>query len=284
MEMKNGRHANAGRRARLTGGGGQVDKPWELRSEWPALGAALLLLAYGCGGASLPIGPTSGDTSALPCRDVASVVSTITTGNDLQSTEQTTCSFNRTTRSLACTSSGSRIQGGCVRDISGDSQTDYSTVGDFVDEVGLVGLQLSTRRVTNAAAAAAPSCGLTGQAIRNESVYRFDGEKRLVGYTNTARQSLPFEADLGPLTVSFLTWDAQGRPTSGISTDFPGGWTGATTYDDDARTVTTAERFVTLVARFDANGNFLRSTTSSNAGAVPIERVATVLATQRVCK
>jgi hypothetical protein len=270
----------------LAGGRGEVIQRPRRRSRGTVLTGMFLFAACACGRQASPIGPTPDVALSPSCRDVASVSSTIVTfsGGFQQPPEQTRCSFDRTTARLACTfsSSLSTSQGGCLRTVNGDSRTDYGSISDFVDEAAFVGLRLATRHVRNATAEASPICGIASQGIRNDTVYRFDGQKRLTGYTNTGTVISPTESPLGSSSFSFLTWDAQGRPTSGSSTDMPGGSTITQVYDDVARTVTATDRFATTVERFDANGNAVGATTSSDGGVT--ERVTTVHATQRVCK
>jgi hypothetical protein len=242
-----------------------------------SLAAVLSVSVAACGEMS-PAGPSATAGTDVSCRRVASAFSTVTTQLDGSiATSETTCAFDPGIRSLSCTTQKT-TQGLCPG--TDDSRTEYSSIADLIDEAAVVGRILWTHKVsTTSVSMQLPNCGGERRALQNETVNQFDSQSRLAGATFTPRELSPSPRLLGtPTTVSYGSWDSQGRPTVEIAPMS----TASTTYDDATRTKTTTTPGLTIVVRFDADGNTVEGRTIVPGGAV--NAVMTIAATQLVCR
>lgn len=245
--------------------------------------AAVLSVFVGACGAMSPAGPSADVGTDVSCRRVASAFSTVTTQLDGSiATSETTCAFDPGTRSLSCTTQKT-TQGVCPG--ADDSRTEYRSVADLIDEAAVVGRVLWAHKVsTTSVPMRLPNCGGERQTLQNETVNQFDSQGRLAGATFTPRELSPSPRIVGtPTTVSYGAWDSQGRPTVESATVAGGPmFMTTTTYDDLARTKTTTAPDLTIVIRFDADGNIVEGRNIFAGGTV--NAVMTIGATQSVCR
>jgi hypothetical protein len=241
-----------------------------------SLAAVLSVFVAACGEMS-PAGPSANAGTDVSCRRVASAFSTVTTQLDGSlATSETTCAFDPGTQSLSCTTQKT-TQGLCPG--TDDSRTEYSSIADLIDEAAVVGRILWTHKVsTTSVSMQLPNCGGETRALQNETVNQFDSQSRLAGAIFTPRDLSPSPRLLGTTTVSYGSWDSQGRPTVEIAPMS----VASTTYDDAARTKITTTPGLTTVVRFDVDGNIVEGRTIIAGGAV--NAVMTIAATQLVCR
>ena len=245
----------------------------------------LTLFVGACGGTS-PTGPSSAVGTGVSCRRVASAFSSVSTttlpNGSIVSTVETTCAFVSGTRTLTC---GVRnVTPGVCPNPGDSSMTEYGSVVDFIDEAAVVGRTRWTRRVsTTSASMLPPNCGVERRTLQNDTINQFDSQGRLVGATFTASELSPSPKILQITDVSYGSWDSQGRPTVDSGTVAGGPISMATTtYDDVARTETTTAPGLTIVVRFDPDGNIVEGRNITPA--VTQNTVITIGATQLVCR
>jgi hypothetical protein len=236
----------------------------------------LPLVVAACSGTS-PASPSADLRTDVSCRRIASAFSTVVTQMDGSIlTSETTCAFDAATRSVSCTTQKT-TQGVCPG--PDDSKTEYDSVADLIDEAAVVGRILWAHKVsTSSSSMRLPNCGAERQT-QNDTVNQFDSQRRLAGATFTSRELSPSPRILGtPTVVSYGSWDSQGRPTVEIAPMS----IATTTYDDVARTQTSTAPSLTIVNRFDADGNIVEVRNIFPGGT--INAVMTIAAAQRLCR
>jgi hypothetical protein len=263
-------------------------------------GSAVLAmtLASGCGGAD-----TSSTAVSGICRVYASSVTATTTTSftGMSSTaaiQNVTASYNAATNQLSEMSSGTSNDGMCQNTTSWS--TNYGSVQDFTDEVSVIPPKTRWASQSGMATYRGPSPPCANGTFSATTTSSYDGQGRLTRSTTTGagiRFRSMVAASAGADNI-YTTWDVAGRPTA---YQFPDGFGAMVhlSYDDSARTRTTvngggSSGSITTVAAFDANGNLVRSVTTSRIPPPPIsggnEFVETedtrfvIGATMRVCR
>jgi hypothetical protein len=244
------------------------------RSIWLRGSAVLAMtLASGCGGAGTSSTPVSGI-----CRVYASSVTATTTTSSTGvaatvAIQNVTASYNAATNQLSEMSSGTSNDGMCQNTTSWS--TNYGSVQDFTDEVSVIPPKTRWASQSGMATSSGPSRPCANGTFSATTTISQDGQGRLLRSTTTGGVSFRSMVATSAGTDNIYTaWDGVGRPTA---YQFPESFGALVhlSYDDAARSRTTvmgggSSGSITTVDTFDANGNLVRSLTTSRVPPPPI--------------
>jgi hypothetical protein len=249
----------------------------------PIVGPALwlvLMLSASCGGkaeSNSRSAPSPSPISSSPanCRTYPSQYSIATNSRvpGVVTRGTGSCSFNRVTATLTCSSPATPTTVPGIGTISGPypGDTIYRSVTDFVDEGLIAGRTLATMY--------RGTVPVFGQVV---ITLRYDNQSRLTGFTGTLDGSLF-------VTFSVSAWDTRGRPTrASVALPVPicGTQMNSISYDDTTRVATSTTTGcgapITSATMYDTNGFPISQTSDTESGAQSV--TYQVGSTFQVCK
>jgi hypothetical protein len=142
----------------------------------------------------------------------------------------------------------------------------YTSVADFVDEIRVIPpiarIQRQTRRFTN------------GPAANADVTYEYDSARRQTRLSTAVNRNLS--------VMTYNSWDAMGRPTSGVSSSRASTVSLKYTYDDAARTMTITGPAGVEVDTYDGGGNMIHETSTDGGGKTEV--AVQIVKTEMVCR
>jgi hypothetical protein len=204
------------------------------------------------------------------CRVAATSSTTQTRAqNNVTSTTETTCRYDKGTNRSTCTNLYADSVGTKTKTVS---VTTFASLADAIDEVKVIPpRRLSTKVET------------TGEGNRGASdamlVYTYDAQRRLTKETATSKNAPAY-------TTTYTAWDKSGRPTLG-STTFAKAPTTALKIEYDGNFVKTTtgvgSQWIACTLQFDVNGNPMATICKSPAGTTS-ESMTTLNTSERICR